>query len=125
MAGADGATTEVTVGLNLRGRFNRDRRWRDARGEIGTTLIHEPNHVSQRGIVAQFAAVITRNAVDLADGGEHLCLLDGIDAKVGFEIEIQIQHVPGIASLFDREVHNALFHRVADTRCPSDRRWCC
>ena len=32
-----------------------------------------------------------------ADGGEHLGLLDGVDAEVGFEVEIGVQHVGRVA----------------------------
>src|SRR5208337_495915 len=88
---------------------NRCRRRRLARRKIGTTLVHEPDYVSKGGIVAQLAVFIAWDAVDLADGGEHLRLLDRVNAEVRFEVQIQVQHVSGIASLLDRQVQNAFF----------------
>ena len=71
------------------------------------------------GIVAQLAILVARDVVDFADGGKHLCLLDGVDAEIGFEIEIQIQHIFGIAGLLYRQSQDALFDRVfrLDGRC--------
>ena len=98
------------------GHLNSCRRGRLARRKIGTTLVHEPDYVSQRRIVAQLAVLIARDVVDLADGGEHFRLLDGVNAEIGFEIQIQVQHVSGIAGLLDCQVQNAFFHRIASAR---------
>ena len=82
-------------------------------GQIGPLLVHEPDDVRQRGIVAQLPVLVARDVVDLADGGEHLRLLHGVNAEIGFEIEVQVQHVLRIAGLFDHQSKNAFFHRVA------------
>jgi hypothetical protein len=69
--------------------------------------------VRQGLVVAELAVLIARDVVDFADGGEHLCLLDGIDAEVGFQVEIDIQHVLRVAGLLDHQGENALLHRLA------------
>ena len=81
--------------------------------KIGTLLIHEPDHVRQSRVVAQLAVLVARNVVDLADGGEHLRLFDGVNPEVGFEIEIQIQHVFRIAGLLHHQGQNAFLHGIA------------
>ena len=67
----------------------------------------------QGRIVAQLAVLVARNVVDLADGREHLRLLDGVDAEVGFEVEVQIQHVFRIAGLLDHQGQDAFLHGIA------------
>src|SRR5271157_1315383 len=53
-------------------------------GQVRSLLIHEPDHMRQCRVVAELAVLVTRNAVDLADGGKHLRLLDGVDTEVCF-----------------------------------------
>ena len=53
--------------------------------------------------------LIARNAVSLANRRKDLRLLNGVDAQVGFQIEIQIEHVNRIAGLLgDQSQHSAL-----------------
>ena len=86
---------------------------RSSHGQVGALLKNEPDDVRQRRIVAQLAVLIARNVVDLADGREHFGLLDRVDAEVGLEIEIQIQHVFRIAGLLYHQRENAfLDHRA-------------
>ena len=80
--------------------------------QVGPFLIDEPDHMRQCGIVSQLAVLVARNVVDLADGREHLRLLDGIDAEIGFEIEIQVQHVFRIAGLLHDQRKNAFLHGI-------------
>ena len=74
--------------------------------------------MGQCGIVAQFAILIARNVIDLADGSEHFRLFDSVDAEVGFEIEIQVQHVFRVAGLLHHQRENAFLDRVGCGR------WC-
>ena len=67
----------------------------------------------QGGIVAQLAVLVARDVVDLADGREDFRLLDGVDAEIGFQIQIEIEHVLGIAGLLDHQGQDALLHRIA------------
>ena len=48
--------------------------------------------MGERGEVAEFDLIVTSYAICFADGREHLGLFDGIDAQIGFEIEIQVEH---------------------------------
>jgi hypothetical protein len=45
------------------------------------------------GEVAQLHRVVTLDVVVLADGGEDLGLLDGVDAEVGLKVEVGVQEV--------------------------------
>ncbi len=81
-------------------------------GQVGPLLVHKADHVRQRGIVAQLAVLVARNVVDLANSGEHLRLLDGVDAEVGFEVEIEVEHVLRIAGLLDHQRQDAVLHRL-------------
>ena len=49
--------------------------------------------------VAELHVLLTLDAVCLADGGEGFGLLHGVDAEVGFEVEVHLQHVLGVAGL--------------------------
>ena len=92
------------------GSGRRRRRRRRCASQVGPLLVHEANDVRQRRIVAQLAVLVARDVVDLADGGEHLRLLDGVDAEIGFQIEVEVQHVFRIAGLLDHQRENALLH---------------
>ena len=95
--------------------------------------MHELDYVRQGREIAQLQIGIARDVVSLADGGEHLRLLDGIDAEVGFQVEVQVQHVFGIAGLFDHQVQDAFLRsgrRPLRSRCATGagsgrrRRYC-
>ena len=66
-------------------------------GEIGALVVYEADDVGEGGIIAELAIFVARNVVDFADGGEHLGLLDRVDAEIGFEVEIEIEHVGRVA----------------------------
>ena len=84
------------------------------------SVARELNHVRQRWEVAQLEVLIARNVVGRADGGKHLRLLDGVNPEVGFEIEVQVQHVLRIAGLFG----DNLQHLVRGSRAMwHPRRW--
>ena len=55
--------------------------------------------MGEGGVVAEFELVVAFDAVVLADGGEHFGLFDGVDAEVGFEVEVEGEHVGGVAGL--------------------------
>src|SRR5271157_361812 len=91
--------------------------------QVRSLLVHEPDHMRQGRVVAQFAVLVAGNAVDLADGREHFRLLDGVDAEIRFQIEIQVQHVFGIAGLFHHQLKDAFLHRFASAVLRRCRRW--
>src|SRR5579864_3419326 len=68
----------------------------------------------QRRVIAQLAAFIARDVVDLANGREHFRLLYGVDAEVRLKVQIEIKHVPGITSLLDDKGQHTLFHRIGE-----------
>ena len=67
----------------------------------------------QRREVTQLEIGIARDVVHFADGGEHVRLLDRIDAQVRFEIQIQIQQVRRVAGLYRQQGQDTLLHRIA------------
>ena len=56
-------------------------------------VVDELDHARQGREIAELQVRVARDVVGLADGGEHLGLLDGVDAEVGFQVEIEVQHV--------------------------------
>ncbi len=68
---------------------------RDQRGPV----VRELDDMRQRRKVAELHVFVAGDVVGGTHCGEHFCLLDGVDAEVGFEIEVQVQHVFRIASL--------------------------
>ena len=62
--------------------------------------------MAQRRVVAQLQIVLASNAEGLAYRRKHLGLLDRIDAKIRFEVEIRIQHVPRVAGLVGHDAED-------------------
>ena len=75
-------------------------------------LDDEADHVLEGGEVAQLQVVVAGDAVGLAHGGEQLGLLDRVDAEVGFEIEVEVEHVLGVAGLLGHQGEHLLAHVV-------------
>ncbi len=53
--------------------------------------------MAEGGEVAELEVVVAFELVVLADGGEDFGLFDGVDAEVGFEVEVGVQQVGGVA----------------------------
>ena len=83
----------------------------------GGAVFDEADDVAQGGVVAQAEVVVAGDAVALADGGEHLGLFDGVDAEVGFEVEVGVEHVGGVAGLGGDDLQD----RGGDVRQPRGR----
>ena len=60
-------------------------------------VVDEGDDVAERRVVAQLDGVVAFDPEAFADGGEHLGLLDRVDAEVGFEVEIDVEHVGRVA----------------------------
>ena len=73
----------------------------------GGAVADEAEDVVEGRVVAELELVVAFDAVFLADGGEQFGLLDGVDAEVGFEVEVEGQHLGGVAGLFGDEGHDA------------------
>ena len=56
--------------------------------------------LGQRVIVAQLEVVAARDVICLADGGKYLGLLDRVDAQVGLDVQLEVEHVGRVAGLF-------------------------
>ena len=63
------------------------------------TVADEGDDVGEGGVVAELELVVAFDAEAFADLGEDLGLLDGVDAEVGFEVEVEVEHVGGVAGL--------------------------
>ena len=81
----------------------------------------EADDVVDGRVVAEFEFVVVVDAVFLADGGEQFGLFDGVDAEVGFEVEVDGEHLGRVAGLFGDEGDDACGDRV-DRRCRRLRR---
>ena len=71
----------------------------------------------QGGEVTQLAVHIAWDVVDLADRREHLRLFHRVDAKVGFQVEIQVEHLFRVARLFGHDVQHRIGDFVDARRC--------
>ncbi len=64
----------------------------------GAGAVADPGgDVAEGGEVAELEVVVAFELVVLADGGEDFGLFDGVDAEVGFEVEVGVQQVGGVA----------------------------
>src|SRR5262249_48338779 len=61
---------------------------------------HEADDVVEGGEVPQLQVVVPGDAVGLPHGGEQLGLLHGVDAQVGLQVKLQVQHVLGVTGPF-------------------------
>ncbi len=91
----------------------RSRSTRLLRTKFGSPIVHEADHMSECGKIAQFDFVVAGNAVCFANRGHDLGLLHGIDTQIRLKIEIQIEHVHRIAGLLGDQRQHSLFHRIA------------
>ena len=60
-------------------------------------VAHPAGDMAQRREVAQLQVRVAFELVVPAHGGEHLGLLDGVDAEVGFQVEIGVEQVGRVA----------------------------
>ena len=67
----------------------------------------EADDVVDRRVVAELEFVVAFDAVFLADGGEQFGLFDGVDAEVGFDVEVDGEHLGRVAGLFGDEGDDA------------------
>src|SRR3954463_6786708 len=65
-------------------------------------------------VVAQLASLIAGNVVDVADSRKHFGLLNGVDAQIGFEGEVEVEDVRGIAGFLYGQGQDALLDLVSD-----------
>ncbi len=92
-------------------------------GQVGSLVPHETDDGLQRGVVAELGRVVAGNVIRLTNAGEDLGLLDGVDAEVGLQIEVERQHVRRVARLFGDQCQHALLHWVFPACAGRGRRW--
>jgi hypothetical protein len=90
--------------------------------EFGPAVEHELYDVLEGGEVAQLEVFLARDVVGLANGGEGLGLLHGVDAEVRLEVEIEVEHVGRVAGLLGHDGEHLLRHRSRLRRRRSWRR---
>ena len=98
-----------------RARLHRPRRVSHARGLRRPPLLDEAHDVPDGREVAQLELRVARNAPRLAHRRERLGLLDGVDAQIRFEVEIEIEHLGRIAGLLREDGEH--FRRDVVDRC--------
>ena len=77
-------------------------------------VVDEADDVREGWKVTQLEIRLAGDIVGLAHRGKDFGLLDGVDAEVGFEVEIEVKHVDGITSLFGDEAQDAVLDRVGN-----------
>ena len=85
-------------------------------GECGGAFVDEGDDVAQGRVVAQGEAVVAFDVVGGSDGGEGLGLFDGVDAQVGFQVQVQVEQVGGVAGLLGHDVQHPRLHLIAGRR---------
>jgi hypothetical protein len=83
--------------------------------EVRPPVEDEADHVRQRREVTQLQLVVARDVVGLAHGREGLRLLHGVDAEVGLEVEVDVEHVGRVAGLLGDDAQDGFAHRVRRT----------
>ena len=72
-------------------------------------LVADPaDDVGQGGEVAQLEVLVAFDVEPVADGGEHLGLLDGVDAEVGLEVEVQVEQLGRVAGHLGDDGHDGV-----------------
>ena len=93
--GDDGEHLVANGGFRVRITWRRQRNF--GLPPFRAPLFGKAEDVSERREVAQFEVGITDNAEGLPHGGEHLGLFDSVDTEVGLQIQIEGEHLDGIA----------------------------
>ncbi len=89
--------------------------------QVWAAIIDKFDHVFEGREVAEFQVFITWNGICAANGRKHFGLLDGVNAKIGFQIEVHIQHVNRVAGFLSRQFQNFFANWI--NRCHRDD-WC-
>ncbi len=66
--------------------------------------------MTERRVVSQSQRVLPGDIECLPHQREHLGLFDRVDAQVSLEIQVQLQHVAGIARLLCHQSQHLLRH---------------
>ena len=100
-------------GLSLLGRGLRDfLAGRDLDLRTRRAVPGEADDVGQGGEVAEPEVLVALDAELRAYGGEDLGLLNGVDAQVGFQIEIEVEQFGRVAGHVRDDLHDLADHRI-------------
>ena len=66
--------------------------------------------------VTQLEILIARNVVCSPYGRKHLRLLDGVNTEVGFQVEVKVEHVHGVAGFLGYDLQNFVLDGVVRDR---------
>ncbi len=86
-------------------------------------VVDEVDDVLEGGVVAEGEVVVAFDAVTVADGGEGFGLFDGVDSEVGFQVEVEVEHLGWVAGLFGHHRQHRVPHLIH--LCRSCRGRCC
>ena len=116
LAGRRGGAAVAPVPRRARGPGaadgGRQERRRPPGDEVGAVVVDEADDVREGRVLAQLAAVVARDSPLLPHGREELGLLDGVDAEVGFEVELGVEHLGRVAGLLGHDGQDARQDRV-------------
>ena len=90
-------------------------RSRSGSHQVRSFVADEADDVVEGGVVAEGEVVVAFDGVFLADGGERFGLFDGVDAEVGFQVEVEVEHVGRIPGLRRHDLQNPIRHLVTRT----------
>ena len=76
-------------------------------GQVRAHGAHEVGDGSQGWVVAQVDAFLDRNGERFTHGGEGFGLLHRVDAQIGFQIQLHVQHVFRVAGFGGDEGEDA------------------
>ena len=89
-------------------------------------LVDEPDHVVEGRVVAQLQGVVEGDPVGLADGREHLRLLDRVDPQIRLEVEVHVQQIRRVTRLLGDDRQHPLLdlagNAAARARAPGPAR---
>ena len=90
--------------------------------QVRPVLPDEADHAAQRRIVTEVDTFLNRNGERLTNGGKGFGLLDRVDAEIRFQIQVEVQHVLGIAGLLGHDTQDLLDHLVSGRQLRLARR---
>ena len=76
------------------------------RHRLRHAVADEADDVVEGRVVAQLQRLVAFDAVGLADLGEQLGLLDGVDAEVRFEVQVEVEELGRVAGLVGHQRHH-------------------
>ena len=75
---------------------------------IGTLLFDPSYNMGQGWKIFKFKICLSRNLIGFSNSGKGLGLFNGIDAQIGLEIELHIEHIGRITRLLGDNLNDFL-----------------